>query len=263
MSSVIPLPRISSMENFLSDYYFARQPVVIEGAARQMPAFEKWSDAYLIEVLGDINPLLMLPDGRRARMPFRDYLSYLSNPENFTLNTGPLYMTDLYIRPRFLGPALDVLAPDAVCPLPRPGTFAERTTIFAGPKGTATSMHQDVFSTDAWMAELRGEKSWRICAPQDLDPITAADVDAFSGVDIGCDVFETTVTAGDVIYLPRLWWHQVRNENSTLAIFGHFSTWSEARAALTESLAMHDDLERKSWVALWTAILALEGECPA
>lgn len=50
-------------------------------------------------------------------MLIKDYLPYLANPAAFSSSTGPVYMTDRYISPRFHGPELDRLAADVFCPL--------------------------------------------------------------------------------------------------------------------------------------------------
>lgn len=230
MTGASAVPRIGAFAGFEHDYFIPRRPVIVTGGAALMPAFTRWTDDYLIDAAGDLRPLLMLADGRRARMRFGDYVSYLSNPGAYTSSLGPVYMTDLFLKPAFLGPALAALALDAPCPLPRSGEFAERTSVFAGPKDTASEMHQDAFSPHVWVAQLRGEKSWRLCEPNDLDAASAKTVDAFNDSGgVGAAVHEARLTPGDVLYLPPDWRHQVRNESTSIAVFGHFWTYPDAR----------------------------------
>jgi hypothetical protein len=249
------VPRVSNLLGFERDYFDPRLPVVITGGATVMPAFTRWTDAYLLNTLGDLRPLVMLTDGRRAKMRFPDYLSYLANPDAYQSSTGPVYMTDLYLKPAFLGPAVATLGNDAPCPLPRTGAFVERVAIFAGPKGTASEMHQDVFSPHVWVAQLRGEKAWRLYPPEELGADTAKRIDAFNDAFIGSPASELLLTPGDLLYLPPDWWHQVRNESSSVAVFGHFWTYPDARRWHAHTLTLSESQFRHEWLELWEAIL--------
>ena len=262
MSRALALPRIDSPASFYEEFFLPGRPVVVTGAARSMRAWERWTDDYLRQTVGDVHQLVTLSDERRALMFIKDYLPYLANPDAFSSSTGPIYMTDLYICPRFHGASLDQLAADVECPLPFGGAFPESRTVFLGPRGTATPMHQDQFNMRAWMAQIRGDKEWRICPPEAFPAGSFGLVDAFERADLGCDVYRATVASGDVLYLPPLWWHQARNLNSTIAVYGHFLPLEEARASLALALAS-DELVKQKWGELWSAVLGTgQGESP-
>jgi ribosomal protein L16 Arg81 hydroxylase len=250
----LPLARISKPADFYEHYYRAGKPVVITGAARAIPAFERWTDAYLESILGNTLANVRLGNGEMGQIPFQVFLKYLAAPHAFASPRGPAYLVDFYVRPSHGDRLRAQLAADVGFPLERHAEISEWITVYAGPPNTSTSMHQDIFDTHTWLAQLRGQKTWRLCAPDALDERRA--VDAFDGSDLGCDVWEAVLDAGDIIYLPPNWWHQVRNQSSsTLALSGNFCTRAQARTHLQNALE-HPDLERRQeWSEHWSAIL--------
>lgn len=253
-SNVVPLARLEHPEAFFENYFVAKKPVVVTGAARGMPAFKRWSDEYLVEQFGSLRPKVRLGNGRFGEMNMADYLAYLSDPSDYESSVGLAYLTDFFLKPSFGDSGRATLGSDAVFPMNRGGDVAEFVSIYAGPTGSKTAMHQDVFSMHTWLANLRGDKAWRLCAPADLDDATARSFDAFAP-QTHCTVYEAVLAAGDLIYLPPDWWHQVQNLTSTLAISGNFCTLPEAHAAYSESKRYTDPELHRRWTRVWAEIL--------
>lgn len=255
MDQPLPLARINNPADFYQQYFLAGKPVVISGAARAIPAFERWSDEYLEAALGDTPAKVRLGNGEMGEIPFRFFLKYLADPEAFRSSRGPAYLVDFYIRPAHGDARRARLSPEVFFPLDRRAEFAEWITVYAGPPNTSTAMHQDIFDTHTWLAELRGQKTWRLCAPDAL--AGRPDVpNAFDGSDLGCQVWEAVLEPGDLIYLPPNWWHQVRNESSsTLALSGNFCTHAEAHAHLQSALVHPDPDLSRQWCLHWSAVL--------
>jgi hypothetical protein len=199
--------------------------------------------------------LVTLSDERRALMFIKDYLPYLASPGAFKSSTGAIYMTDVYVSPRFHGPELDQLAADVHCPSSFGGLFPESRTVYLGPRGTATPMHQDHCNMRAWMAQIRGDKEWRICPPDAFPAGSFGLVDAFERTNLDCDVYQATVASGDALYLPPRWWHQARNLSSTIAVYGNFLPLDEAQRNLALALAS-DDVVKRRWSEVWSRVLA-------
>jgi hypothetical protein len=119
---------------------------------------------------------------------------------------------------------------------------SQKISLYAGPAGTSTGAHQDIFSTHTWLALLRGENAWRLWAPD-------ADVSQ-------AEPQEAVLAEGDLIYLLPDWWHEVENRTSTLAISGNFCTFSHAETALVEARCS-DSPRRDIWIRTWEEILTL------
>lgn len=192
-------------------------------------------------------------------MKLSTYVDYLLKPQDYSTSEGPLYMTDVYLRPSVLSPELDVLEMDARCPLPRRGKWAERVAIYMGTPGTATGLHTDIYDTQSWMAQLRGEKEWRLCRPETKWCGKKKPIDLFESSDLDVPIFDVTLTPGDVLYVPGGWWHQVRNRTSNMAIAGHFFSVQQARASLHEARHSPNPQTRAEWPPLLEMILALDG----
>jgi Cupin superfamily protein len=244
------LTQITDHDRFYEDFFLKREPVVILGGARQIKAFSKWTNPHLNVVLAGVQPTVRFVDGRVGRIPIDTFLAYLTDPEKFTLSYGAMYLTDFYIYPSFGDAQRDILANDVAFPLHRGGSFAEWISLYAGPAGTSTPWHQDIFSTHTWLAQLRGEKLWRLSAP-DLDPLKSFPDDS--------SIYEVTLNAGDLIYLPPDWWHEVQNQTSTLAISGNFCSFAQAENALVEAQSMPGP-NREVSIRTWIEILAQQTE---
>jgi len=252
---VLPLARLDEPSRFFSDYFSTDRAVVVTGGAALIPAYRKWTDDYLLEVLGAERVTVTLADGRCARLAFRDYWAHFLDPVKFTFSSGPAYLSDFYVRPTFESATLATLGTDVHFPLERGvGPFGEWESIFAGPAGTSTHLHQDAFSTRTWLGLFRGEKVWRLVEPYELTRARAEQLDLFEG-DFAGTIYEVVMQPGDLIFLPPCWWHQVKNRSSTLAVSGNFCLYSEARAHLRSTIDLLQLEHRDLWLKTWTAVV--------
>jgi Cupin-like domain len=254
VSHVESLPKVEDLGRY-EEFRESQQAVVFSGGARGLLAFEKWTDEYLGQTLVDTCTTVVLSGEQSALMRMSDFLDYLSEPDNYSSTHGPAHLADFYLQPAFGDPVRRKLAADVACPLPRSGVFAEWITLLAGPAGTSARAHQDMFSTHTWLAQLRGEKIWRLMAPSDRDEIQAH-IDLFDSIRSSRRIFEARLKPGDLIFLPPSWWHQVENISATLAVAGFFCSVPHARASLDEARGMKHELSRCAWTNTWTAVLS-------
>lgn len=98
---------------------------------------------------------------------------------------------------------------------------AGAASLWLGPEGTTTPLHRD--RVDLLVCQLHGRKRWRLIAPTEravLEQVsgnqTLLDADAIEGA----LVKELILDAGECLYVPSGWWHQVEavSTSTTLSI---------------------------------------------
>ncbi len=256
-----PLPRVNDLHDF-RESYLLKHAVIVTGFARSIPA-ARWGIPYLTEVLSSQRPTVRLRDGRYALMKMGDFFRYLENTEPLTSKVGPPYLTDFYLKPSFGDPERDRLGSQVRFPLLGDDEWPEWrerhvgwNTLYAGPAGTRTPLHQDPFATTSWLAQISGTKAWRICEPSALTLEIAGALEPFSDAPMPCEFFDAVLEPGDVMYTPPGWWHAVENETTSIAVTGNFVTVEEGRASLARVQSLHDCSDRDVWRKTWTAALA-------
>ena len=102
-----------------------------------------------------------------------------------------------------------------------------RTWIFIGHPLVSTPLHQDTFSTSAWLAMIKGTKVIRLVPPQYADSLNKKAslfdekyIISLSGKDI--PVFEVTIGRGDTLYIPGRWFHEVKNIDKNIMLTKNF-----------------------------------------
>ena len=242
---VQPLNRISSSSqpSCYAELVAAQEPVVIEGGARHWPAFERWTAEYLAEQAGALPVECMeapsdLPVGvfslgrwrsseklgrRNVSVPFREYLA-----ETWESDRPRLYLrsdsAELLERLGADVPWLDW--PGARRPLDR--------TIWIGARKTIAVPHYDLAST--FHALIRGRKRFLLFPPSawwrlyphgifsgyyphtsrilDLNQV---DTDRYRRLR-NAAAFECELEAGDIVFIPVAWWHQVDTLEPSIAV---------------------------------------------
>ncbi|MDP9785923.1 cupin-like domain-containing protein [Pseudomonas fluorescens] len=105
--------------------------------------------------------------------------------------------------------------------------------IWIGPKGTLTPLHRD--DTDNLFAQVWGEKTFTLAAPHHREALGTWSTAPQGGLD-GCDFnpdapdyqrfphardvtfMRVTLGAGDLLFLPEGWFHQVESVSTSLSV---------------------------------------------
>ncbi|KAL4646474.1 jmjC domain-containing protein 4-like [Arapaima gigas] len=104
--------------------------------------------------------------------------------------------------------------------------------VYMGPKGSWTPFHADVFHSYSWSANICGRKKWILYPPgqeeflRDCHGNLAYDVTApalkdknlYPRYEEACQPLEIIQEAGEIIFVPSGWHHQVYNLEDTISI---------------------------------------------
>jgi hypothetical protein len=213
------------------------RPVVLEGAGARYTASEAWDEASLRQTLGD---RVLHAGGVNFRL--RDYFDYART----NTDDQPLYLFD---------PTFDRSAPELLEAYEPPAYFRDDLfSLLEAPNGSGVrpdyrwlligglrsgqAWHKDPNGTSAWNLTIRGKKRWLFFPPKVTPPgVILGDGDDFvtpvSLAEWAREFYkqacmtpgfqECETKAGDVMYVPRDWWHMVLNvEPTTIAVSHHF-----------------------------------------
>jgi lysine-specific demethylase 8 len=222
------IPRVRGVDiaAALADHRKAQRPLILERAGADWPAVKRWSPAYLAEVVGDIQvtPSVGLPD---TEVPYnhrdRDFRRPMKVREFVELmRTGDRCYVDQVSVRNLPGLEHDFdfesLSPPDV----------KDVIIWMG-ASTRSGMHFDY--VDNLYAQVHGTKLVILAAPEEarhLHPFPDShsksqvapehpDLDAhprFSRATLEQSILEP----GDVLFLPRAWWHYFASSESSISI---------------------------------------------
>ena len=221
------------MEEFIREFEEPNKPVLLRGAMGSSPALKKWDREYLFQYAGEVD---FAPGPIHLKLG--DYYKYADVVEE----ERPLYIFD----PKFAEKAPELAADYEVPVYFREDLFSilgnERPDyrwLIAGPARSGSSFHIDPNSTSAWNAVVRGAKKWVMYPPEVVPPGVFPSPD---GADVATSVsitewfmnfygetkkrpekpVECICRAGEVVFVPRGWWHVVINLEESIAITQNF-----------------------------------------
>jgi hypothetical protein len=107
-----------------------------------------------------------------------------------------------------------------------PSTCLEyRNRAWIGPKGTETGLHQDMMPN--FLGQVFGRKKIQLLPPKELPreyvnlgmvDMFKPDYEQFPHFPNIEDIYEVILEPGDIIYIPRCWWHQVVALEASISI---------------------------------------------
>ena len=208
-------------------------PYVMKGVGQRWSASGVWT----FEGLAALNPTLpvTLVQGNREReatafvkSTFGEYLASLQQPAS--ADEKPLYLKEFDLLKEF---------PQLARNLPYHTLFPDNTIkshgAWIGPAGAKTGLHYDYLDNFAWL--VAGKKRFYLAAPGSVESVEKlsrkydrwaqlANMDvhelALLAPAHGMQVYVIDLEAGDCLFVPKGWWHQVENLSPSILLGGFF-----------------------------------------
>ncbi|KAJ3028601.1 UNVERIFIED_CONTAM: hypothetical protein HDU68_001328 [Siphonaria sp. JEL0065] len=228
-----------SLQQFIDEYDAPGKPVILTDVVTQWPAFGKWDMDYLEKTVGDIEFRAESVD-----LPFKTYAAYARHcrENGGSFEEAPLYLFDKYFSKR-TDLCNDFNVPEYFSQdlfhLLGANERPDYRWIIIGPPRSGSTYHLDPNSTSAWNAVITGSKKWLLFPPDCIPPGVFPSAD---GSEVTTPIslaewflnhydemkgwpvkpIECICRAGEILYVPRGWWHCVMNIEESIAITQNF-----------------------------------------
>ena len=222
-----------STDEFKKRFEVPNRPVVITDLVNKWPALNKWTPDYLEKAFQGKDII-----AGNYLMSYETYLTYQSNQvdemplylfDKTFLDTAPNLAHDFEVPRYFTDDLFSVLGSK------RP----DFRWLIIGPTLSGSSWHQDPNSTSAWNAVISGKKKWILYPPEFEPPGVHSSPD---GSEVATSVslvewllnfyddtkysnprpIECICSAGDLLFVPKGWWHMAINLEPTVAVTQNF-----------------------------------------
>ncbi|XP_072116158.1 2-oxoglutarate and iron-dependent oxygenase JMJD4 isoform X3 [Mobula birostris] len=174
----------------------------------------------------------------KHNIPLRDYFSYWREhrESSYSSPRGCLYMKDWHMRRDFPNHGVyntpDFFQSDWLNEYWDTIKLDDYRFTYMGPKGSWTPFHADVFRSYSWSANICGRKKWLLFSPgqeehlrdcsgnlvYDAESPILQDKNLYPNYSQCCQPIEVVQEAGEVIFIPSGWHHQVYNLEDTISI---------------------------------------------
>ena len=222
-------------EQFLEEHYAANWPVVLSGELASWPALDRWTPDYLKAKIGkavvEVQTARSVdPDfernmaAHRTNLPFDDFIETITNRGG-----NDLYLTayNSASNEAALAPLQEDLG--FLDKLLARADARPRGMMWIGGRGTFTPLHHDL--TNNLLLQIVGRKRVLMVAPG-ATPRLYNDHHVYSQIrDLlepgitarypmleGLHVHQLTLNAGDALFIPLGWWHQVSSLDFSVTI---------------------------------------------
>lgn len=243
--------------SFKKDYLDTGKPLVIRGYARPWPAHKKWSLEYFATLDSDSSVNVLKGEYIQGNQKFQsgEFRSFIQALQNEDPGPKTSYLAALNIFNYF-----PELQHDTDFSLYSSFTSYDLKLAWIGPKGTISGFHAD--GVNNMYAQIEGKKRF-IIASRDYDKRMYPSKKYIAGaigskVDINhfdphkfprfkeVEFLHVVLEPGDVLFLPKKWWHYVESLDTSISInnFG-YSNLEKYTVALPEHIK--DYFHRKGW----------------
>lgn len=247
--STIPLPEEGCYDkrnllDTVTPYIGNQTPVVLRGAASHSSAIQKWKTWEYFENVVDSNTVCHVEVGgnyasansARCDIRFTDYLVYLHAFEarhgKFGKDSPPTEEL-VYLAQNDLFDELyqDIVIPDFCTDTAVGEGKLYNTMIWIGPYGCVSPLHFDPMENA--LIQLVGTKKVMMYPPEvhvyagvdghqsNTSPLNPEHPIDLSRYPLAADLppcMETTISPGDVLFIPKKWWHYIRTIETSVSV---------------------------------------------
>ena len=233
LDNISYIPRVSDLtiDEFTHSYFLKRSPVIIERKLTNWGAFQRWTPQFFKEQYPDImfDAQVMLPEvgslgflkleDHSRTMSLKEILEMMMEPHGQTCKIGGI--------PAHKFPGIEKDCDFNVFMDLR--DMPEAVYLWFGSRGTRSNLHWD--PDDNFQAQVYGSKLVLLYAPQETKYLYPFEGDVrVSRVDPNGPDFNLypryrhamvmieKVGPGDMLFIPKGWWHQFRNEELTIGL---------------------------------------------
>lgn len=215
-----------SIRDFFNKYVIPSTPLLMKDAATISPAFTKWTDEYFLNH-PDSRKIKVYAEGRKKEIRTEPGSTMTFHQFVKRYNTTDMYM--VHGLPKHI--RSDVIIPPPLQCDPVLNNVIDVVTWFSS-GGTKSVLHND--DVDNLNCLYRGNKTLIFLNPHDDEDMWNRVIDrpngGYSALDVDAVDFtkypdlakvryaKIDMTAGDCLYIPYRWYHQVNSFGSNLAV---------------------------------------------
>ncbi|XP_071451371.1 lysine-specific demethylase 8 [Hetaerina americana] len=244
----VPVLFRPSLEQFYAEHYLRRLPAILQGCLDHWPALSSWSPSYLAKVAGnrtvpvELGPNYVHPTWGQKLMAVGEFVEqHMVPPEDAPPHEGidkPIgYLAQHPLFEQVPELRNDIKIPEYCC-LSEESDSATDAEVepdinaWFGPKGTVSPLHYD--PKHNLLAQVVGTKRVILYSSDDseylhpyegqmlsntsqVDPEDPKILEKFPDVS-SAQAWECEIRAGDMLYIPRCWWHHVRSLSTSFSV---------------------------------------------
>jgi hypothetical protein len=234
MPSSDNIRRLHSAPSWSEFLAIAQEPFLIEGFFKSSEAYRRWSPEFFVSHYGHLE-VPVYPQGQDCiEMPLKAYFEeyFLKGRSDYYLKDWVFELDAPALRTQYNIPEVFASYFDEL-------PFAEQPLLhwfYIGPKGSGSALHIDIWHTAAWNGVLSGRKEWHFYPPEATPYLYDLQIDSFRADKERYPLLVHTKPivahqeAGDLVYTPSQWAHQVRNLEGGVSITENFVNTSNIKA---------------------------------
>lgn len=211
-----------SAEEFKSKYVNASRPVVLTRSTTDWKALNKWSHDFFLQKCGDVKVKQSLYDPKIcADTTVGDVIRRIRE------GSDVVYIQEWWAEKDFPEVRDDFLVPEYFHNDWHTKIFEKLPMhLWIGSQNAITPIHQDGIGINVWTAQISGNKRWIMCdrhAQISLDANGNPDIDGFLS-DNSAQLCFTDLTPGDILFVPKRWWHRTRSLTPAISLNTQYVT---------------------------------------